>query len=191
MEKIDWDKSTPEYPLWIEYLKKATDADPLRMEAGGIWAVDKGDRYETARGTFWSKPEDGYYRVHERPSSPAWSGEGNPPQGILCEYSIGEPSWFPCEIRYVLDCDHDPDADGWGAVIWCPHLEKEQFAGRHFKFRAVRTPEQIAADEREAAVEEMLLLDPYLPNTTLGMMSRADFCRTLHDAGYRKVEPSK
>lgn len=48
------------------------------------------------------------------------------------------------------------------------------------------TAEEIAAEEREKAVAAMLELDPYLPNTTMGMMSRADFCRKLYDENYRK-----
>lgn len=49
-----------------------------------------------------------------------------------------------------------------------------------------RDPEQAENFEREKAVEEMLLLDPYDRMAPTGMMSRADFCRVLFDAGYKK-----
>lgn len=120
-----------------------------------------------------------------------WNGEGLPPVGVNCEYSIGGHSWFPCEIRHVLDNDPDPDADGWTAVIWCPHLEKEQVSRvapvGHFKFRPIRTPEQIAAEEREKAVREMLKL---MPNEDPDRSYCELLCEALYDAGYRKqVQP--
>jgi hypothetical protein len=115
--------------------------------------------------------------------SPAWSGEGPPPAGTVCEYNLKAGPWFKCEIRYVLDNDQDPEADGWQAVIWCPHLEKEQMAkASGFNFRPIRTPEQIAADEREAFIDGIALL--------LGWDAKYDGAQRdagkIFDAGYRK-----
>lgn len=109
----------------------------------------------------------------------AWDGEGRPPVGTVCEAQIPSKryQWERCEIVW-----HHPDSDGSAAVV---HGDGKLLSWSS-TFRAIRTPEQIAAEERDKAVSEMLELDPYLPNTTLGMMSRADFCRKLYDENYRK-----
>ncbi|PCA96263.1 hypothetical protein CJT98_28430 [Pseudomonas aeruginosa] len=58
-------------------------------------------------------------------------------------------------------------------------------------FLHIRTPEQIAAEDREQAMQEMLALDEYPHGQDRGgMMSRADFCRVLYGAGYRRQESS-
>ena len=51
------------------------------------------------------------------------------------------------------------------------------------EFRPIRTPEQIAADEREAAIKEMLE-DAGRPDTA----KTRDQAQLLYDAGWRKVE---
>lgn len=78
-----------------------------------------------------------------------WSGEGLPPVGVVCEmHYCGE--WEKTEIL----------------CIGVKHVFIRQIAvtGEAFEcslnlsacqFRPIRTPEQIAADEREAAIKEM------------------------------------
>jgi hypothetical protein len=134
--------------------------------------------------TYTSKDFSG---VTERPQPTTWFGEGLPPVGVRCEASIPHISG-PDNARSFIWIE--------GSVIAYYEIKGTKYAwfaeddGFYppavLEFRPIRTPEQIAADEREAAVKSMLELDPYLPNTTLGMMSRADFCRTLYDNGYRK-----
>lgn len=103
-----------------------------------------------------------------------WNGEGLPPVGTVCEYNLTAGPWFVCEIRYVLDNDKDPDADGWIAVIWCPHLGKEQVArAGGVSFRPIRTPVHIAAEEALRDIE--LLYSEGGP-------------AAVYDAGYRKQE---
>lgn len=46
--------------------------------------------------------------------------------------------------------------------------------------KPARTAEQVAAEEREKAIEEMILLDEK------GSLSRTHFCGLLYDANYRK-----
>ena len=53
------------------------------------------------------------------------------------------------------------------------------------EFRPIRTPERIAADEREAAVAEMLGLFGGTDSRDTYLMQR------LYDAGYRKMEHPK
>ncbi len=109
-----------------------------------------------------------------------WNGEGLPPVGTTCDLV-----YQGCEQGQVevLFCSRQTTV--------CLNLEdgREQFGETFdYEFRPIRTPEQIAAEEREKAVEDMLLLDPYDVRLQLGMMSRKDFCGALYDAGYRKQE---
>lgn len=121
--------------------------------------------------------------MHERPAVEQWDGEGLPYAGVRCEYSLTNGGvWHECVIKYVL-------ATGKQLVAECSGNPTDKESVLHVNtclFRKLRTAEQIAAEAREKAVAAMLELDPYLPNTTLGMMSRKDFCGALYDANYRK-----
>ena len=123
----------------------------------------------------WCKAFQFAQREHEcikRPTTPSWSGEGRPPVGVVCEANfVGE--WKRFEMRYY----------GEAYVVFKTAFEVQRarydFDTCGVKFRPVRTPEQIAADEREAAVNGMLCYD------ALGG-SRRGLAEALYDAGYRK-----
>lgn len=112
-----------------------------------------------------------------------WDGKGNPPAGSSIEYSIGD-GWYSCEVRYVLNRDDYP---GIALVAWCEHLGKDQYLSndRDHKFRPARTADQVAAEEREKAINEMVLgvfgCEPDGGRTTAFMI-----CGFIYDAGYRK-----
>ncbi len=122
-----------------------------------------------------------------RPAAPAtaptWDGQGLPPVGIECE------TWHVCKpdditVRKILFM-------GSSLVVMSDKLRGE-VTGRLEKvqFRPLRTPEQIAAEEREKAIDSMLDLDP--PHESgFGMTSRRQFCEILFDAGYRRQEEGK
>lgn len=105
---------------------------------------------------------------------PQWTGEGLPPAGTDCEWR-GFPtiSWRKTTVIAYN-----------GDKMWIKTEEDgdyiESIAG---DFRAIRTPEQIAAEERAAAIEEMwnIYWQPDVPTAkqALGL---------LWDAGYRKQE---
>lgn len=110
----------------------------------------------------------------------AWNGEGLPPVGAECEYQrndvIYKQAWVAVTPRYI------------GESIT---VLKHSASGNEFTemttscvYRPIRTPEQIAADEREAAVNGMLCYD------ALGG-SRRGLAEALYDAGYRKQEQPK
>ena|SRR5690554_5417244 len=164
MKEIDWSKAPEGFPIWIEDLKPDLGGDH------SCWARELSDRYEDEKGGFWSKPEDGFYRVHRRP----WTGEGLPPVGTALEFRTMRGEWIPGEYigqfngQMVVGCKET------GAVGYC---DPEQI-------RPVRTPEQIAAEEREKAVDEMLAAhEPWI--------APRRFCEKLYDAGYRRQEPSE
>jgi len=117
-----------------------------------------------------------YIGAEHKATTPSWSGEGLPPVGVVCEveYDDGRQIWHEAEVIY-----HKKDGpriaaamligDGRDKLVWVS------------QFRPIRTPEQIAADEREAAVDAMVKACPYPGSTS----TRLD-CESLYSAGYRK-----
>jgi hypothetical protein len=106
-----------------------------------------------------------------RPS--AWNGTGLPPAGTVCECHL--PGELTNNYSWVT-----------ATVIWhnskteCAVIRSSSHLAWCDEFRPIRTQEQIAADEREAAILEMSKCADgmYFPNRhTLG---------ALYDAGYRK-----
>lgn len=83
----------------------------------------------------------------------------------------GDRGWESVTINYC-SAEYAITTNGGGEQHW--HM-------RNIHFRVIRTPEQIAADEREAAIEEMwrVYWQPDAPTAkqALGL---------LWDAGYRK-----
>ncbi|EPB7049546.1 hypothetical protein ACRRPB_000324 [Pseudomonas aeruginosa] len=73
--------------------------------------------------------------------------------------------------------------DGSVAVV----SHNDGYTGCHpHEVRPMPTPEQIAAEEREKAISEML--DLY--NSAYWPMTSKQFCEILFDAGYRRQESS-
>jgi hypothetical protein len=123
-----------------------------------------------------------------RPSTPSWSGEDLPPVGVVCEAAIPHTGGPNNERSFI-----------WieGSVIAYYEIKGKTYAwfseGDGFyppavlEFRPIRTPEQIAADERDKAAHE--LFRTAWPEThSWGDLSphwQEAFYR-LADAGYRK-----
>ena len=101
-------------------------------------------------------------------TEPEWTGEGPPPEGVTCEVK-------GCMSHYLQ----------WNKVTVFAVRGKTVFFdmedGRwgqtdSHEFRAVRTPEQIAAEKRDAAIKEMQRL--------VGSCNTFPFAE-LYDYGYR------
>ena len=106
--------------------------------------------------------------------SKEWSGEGIPPIGTVCEYYCSkDDEWRKCEtVAYYLANVVAVDVCNSTAV--CLHFGLGLF-------RPIKTPEQIAAEERLQTIDERLdLVGRY--STFKDVMSE------LYDAGYRKTE---
>jgi hypothetical protein len=101
-----------------------------------------------------------------------WNGEGLPPVGTVCEMKDDRGSWLKVEII----ASHAGYSHGWSDVC-----TQNFFADDPQDFRPIRTPEQIAADEREAAIDQMTLLLDTDRGRAMRLISEA-----LYDAGYRK-----
>jgi len=159
-EQIDWGKA-PEGAMVL--LKNVRD---------GAYAVSEsyGDEAKT-----WHWPDPRYsfplmpsmWRiVAERPSTPSWSGEGLPPVGTVCEVD-GE--------NVVIVAHH---CNGVHAIYAESITDGLLCYGDPGEFRHIRTPEQIAYEERESAVDEMQAIYEG-GNYHAGLYA-------LYDAGYRK-----
>lgn len=105
-------------------------------------------------------------------SNHEWDG-GIPPVGTECEYLCAEGGeWRKCEVvAYYFANVVAVDALRSAAVLMHPMM-----------FRPIKTPEQIAAEERQQAIDEMMHL------AVAPCRSYKDVVSALYDAGYRKME---
>lgn len=92
---------------------------------------------------------------------PAWNGEGVPPVGCECEYSLnGGSSWWKCKIDYIVGIQ--------GVVMLCHAFEGVQYVpfssyGDSLKFRPIRTE---AERKRDDAAEAIAWYMPeFIPDT--------------------------
>ena len=162
---VDWSKAPEGFPIWVEDLKRDQTFD----QSG--WHADLGDRYEDQRGRYWLKSDYHAFRVHERPETPQWNGEGLPPAGASVEWFSAVYGWLGGRV-----VGHD------GTVAVISH--NDGYTGCHpHGVRPIRTPEQLAAEARERAVEEMwsVYWQPHAATAKEGL-------GLLYDAGYRKQE---
>ncbi|HCE7949375.1 hypothetical protein [Pseudomonas aeruginosa] len=131
---------------------------------------------------YWSKVSQTWFYDHtscdvsaereatfEARPQEAWDGQGLPPVGTNCEYRSSD-GWLQCEV-----VAHRNNA----AVVLDHHYEAD-FVPRQ-DLRPIRTPEQIAAEEREKAIEEMCFAEETLT---------VKQAKALYDAGYRRKESS-
>lgn len=127
-----------------------------------------------------------------RPSQ-AWNGEGLPPVGLKCKI----PEKMACNNPFLKQFEgieveiiaHSHSVTGSEVAVF--RYQNEDGNSRYHaltynedspNFEPIRTPEQIAADEREAAIIEMCR-----SITGSGFLSRIQ-AEILYDAGYRKQE---
>lgn len=134
----------------------------------------EGRVFSIIRGEGWCLEE--IRTVSSRPSP--WSGTGLPPVGAACEGRSRK----------------DKLGEVWGEVIVLAHrlgqaivsftdCERLQWCGED-DLRPIRTPEQIAAEEREKAIHEMAKIVGWVP-------ANIDSFAKLYDAGYRKIDTSQ
>lgn len=176
MSDIDWSKA-PEGAT--HFNPKAETLLWYRFQDGcweffnecGEWEVSSA--YQCAIKGFIARPTQ-------------WTGEGLPPVGTVCEFkSVGHHSdleyqWCIYHGRmscggYIVEYHHQTSPDMTTCAPFDPGLTY---------FRPIRTPEQIAADDREAAVQAAIEA-----TYTLGIsdVSKRILIERLYDAGYRKV----
>ena len=162
MKEIDWSKAP-------EGTTHAWANDSVvcwyRVEDPVFYSVyDRDFRH----GDVFQQTPSSHKDLIKRPT--AWNGEGLPPVGTVCEWLSEQYGWLGGKV-----VGHD------GTVTVVAH--NDGYTGCHpHEIRPIRTPEQIAAEERKSHVLGMLCYD------ALGT-SRRGLAEALYDAGYRKVKP--
>lgn len=167
--ELNWNEAPEGYPVWIQVLD--------RSYCSGGWHKDDGDRYVNPESRYWPKTVEGELFIAYRKPSIAWTGDGLPPVGNVCEVA-GRFISGGNRVRIVA---HDE-----GGVVG-RYLSGDIIGSYdHFvegELVPIRTPEQIAEEEREKECEAMLkIATSRLPNPDVYQAIGA-----LYDAGYRKV----
>ncbi|EPH1096420.1 hypothetical protein L5556_000358 [Pseudomonas aeruginosa] len=110
--------------------------------------------------------------LFDRPEKVEWNGQGLPPVGTVCEYRhMIWPEYRLCEIRYISE----------ESLVAYDDAQEQFYRTCDMLFRPIRTPEQIAAEEREKAIEEMCFAEETLT---------VKQAKALYEAGYRRQESS-
>ena len=108
-----------------------------------------------------------------RPSS--WNGEGPPPVGTVCEYVDRSKITRTVEVLALSN------GEAWLLSIG-DECESHSFITKYLdSFRPIRTPEQIAVEDRDKAINQMEFDTDCLDR---GALSK------LYDAGWRKINDS-
>ncbi|OZO23838.1 hypothetical protein [Pseudomonas aeruginosa] len=162
---IDWSKA----PEGTTHYHIAEDINPWRKIEGTV-------AYEHYSGK-WLRVNSfnegcmpGYYVPIPQET---WDGQGLPPVGTVCEYRhMIWPEYRPCEIRYISE----------ESLVAYDDAQEQFYRTCDMLFRPLPTPEQIAAEEREKAIEEMCFAEE-----TLTVRQ----AKALYDAGYRRQEEGK
>lgn len=189
MENIDWDKA----PEWADRVVRIGIAQNI------AWACDEKYKYLSGDGPFlfFDDPTDGFMLcqtvlVESRPRpSPAWDGEGLPPVGVVCEYFDNQGKWHRAVMShigshlFIVKYQH-PEKGEQEACMYISGFDGHISS----RLRPIRTPEQVAAEEREAAVKDacadisntIQAIAGYVP------VDRAaeKVVRAMIEAGYRK-----
>lgn len=144
-----------------------------RSEEWRYW----GDVSAEREATFEARPQE------------AWGGQGLPPVGTVCEFAGGTSSPedpFDNDLREgdrVTIIAHFKDGGlDLAAFTFNPQVRNPDRGaacveqGAYGCFRPLRTPEQIAAEEREKAIEEMCFAEETLT---------VKQAKALYDAGLR------
>lgn len=156
-----------------------------------IWIDDThycytNENYKRLIGDPGNMDETCFDVVSDRPTTPVWSGlhEGLPKAGTVCKAWIDDGR--ECWHRVAVIGSH-PDQHDLLCVAMLNNGDKLQWVTR---VRAIRTPDQIAAAEREAEIDEVVKDSAVGAIFTARQISR-DHAIALHNAGYRKVEQPK
>lgn len=173
---IDWSEQPEGFSLWLE----GTNEDHCKNSG---WYRRAGEVYEGAHGGQWRAVREGqFFTVHTKPDAVAWTGEGLPPVGTVCELRASKLSdWHQAEIKFASR----------NVIVWDwvgePAINGLCTAYAHtVEFRPIRTPEQIAEDERSGFILD--LAGELSGHSSHIQLKDMDMAKYLYDLGYRKQE---
>ncbi|EOV3796749.1 TPA: hypothetical protein ACNRRD_006551 [Pseudomonas aeruginosa] len=169
---IDWNTAPEGATHWEPrgivfgegWMKKVGNEWSYWLEGSEVWAGVWADCFVSAEreATFEARPQE------------AWDGQGLPPVGTVCQYRhMIWPEYRPCEIRYISE----------ESLVAYDDAQEQLYRTCDMLFRPIRTPEQIAAEEREKAVGDMAM-------SIQGVPYQYPTLYALYDAGYRRQESS-
>lgn len=159
-EQIDWSKAPADATHYVPAPNDLHHPIWLKMEGSTVLNAGYIGHYHWAHTyTRGSQPCTDLSNAIARPSTPSWSGEGLPPVGV--KVLIMNPEQFAitdygqefvgeeCTVLavFVNDLDYRMVAVEKVGGSCCCFISEMCFP--------IRAPEQIAADEREAAIKEM------------------------------------
>ncbi len=179
MSEIDWSKAPEGYNFALSTAAGWDGGSWLKgtvrfakREGLGHFTCEKGEHPQIGISS-WEV-------IAERPQP--WSGEDLPPVGAVCEVKNDIDGWDA--VDEVL-----AHTEIKGAAVAVFKRDDRVFLSPADSFRPIRTPEQIAAEDRENEVDA-LCYDivshyeaPKMSEHYLGL------AKALHAAGYRKVTP--
>lgn len=172
MSEVDWSKAPADA---THYSPKSENCTPLwaKNETGKWFYQDLAGRAGWYLGVP-PRPNEKYVPRSEH----RWTGAGLPPVGadVECTFAVEmHEIWHRGTVVY---CATAPE--GYQFVVVDTGEVSACYRADGTCLRPYRTPEQIAADERESHINAMLCHDA-LGGTRRGL------AEALHDAGYRKV----
>lgn len=176
---IDWSKA-PEGATHYQPESRGFHAAWFRLQGGKareMWVVRPGGALEHIIDP--TVFDESMQNLVARPVEPAtWNGQGLPPVGLMVEWKAGlDHDWQRVTVLAYAN------GDAW----FQPEDGPSFIVGNPANFRRIRTPEQLAAEEREKAINQMIsdagYVDPKI-GTFVAM-------RNLYDAGYRRQEEGK
>lgn len=190
MENIDWSKA----PEW------ATKHGFVSYDMIPVWLNNQQYRYVDCRQyarIFSFVSRDGFLldqvqNVTHRPDTRLWNGSSLPPVGLKVEahfHADTNPDWLPFTLKYFSE----ENVVFRGPIVET-HMSRCAFDKYGFKYRAIRTPEQIVAEEREHKIRNACTaiartLD-YLKGDIPGGAVARQVVEAMIDAGYAKqVKP--
>ena len=193
MKEPDWEKA-PEGATHALTTGPKWDGSP--SVSGEIrYAVKQGKSYVEVGDPLYAAfcmGERSWVVISKRPV--AWTGEGLPPVGTVCEYRCGyvEQPYEYSECRIIAHFEGE-SGHALAAFTYVAHDGVIQLGrGAPSLFRPIRTPEQIAAEERLHSVRNACTaiadtLDSLRGKTKVERAALA-VVEAMIDAGYTRVE---
>lgn len=172
---VDWSKAPADATHYGPNSDAGLRACWYKMEEGEWFYLTEAQDFGDS--ATWQRSRVDREDKVERPKQ--WDGEGLPPVGTVCEAywaSDTKPQWFKFNMLFLGDEHAVANVEGDEN-----HYTRSILESGKVQFRPIKTPEQIAAEERESHVLGMLCHD------ALGN-SRRGLAEALYDAGYRKQE---
>lgn len=193
---IDWSKA-PEWAIGWAVHAFVGEVKEVWVGETQYQRVDQSKSFPYGGGTGDARHNPRRSQFHFEQLRPApWSGEGLPPAGTVCEFisDMDDGSdWHPQlrnGMRVEVIAHFNTGASDVAAFVFDYDGTTRQVEQAVADcFRPIRTPEQIAAEERSKAIDAMCKECGYD-----GGGATYYTCAGLYDAGYRKnqaIDPAK